>query len=103
MPYYRCAACGLTTYSAGSYSSASACSACLEALPDDAKLLTVPRTRSADAPLVAGGRGIAIVGGLLEKWGADSTGDGCIARCQVAVEQQPLAGVVPAHADTVAP
>ena len=42
MPYYRCAACGLTTYSAASYSSASACPACLEALSDDSKLDVVP-------------------------------------------------------------
>jgi anti-sigma regulatory factor (Ser/Thr protein kinase) len=42
MPYYRCPACGLTTYSAASYSSASACPACLEALPDDAKLYVEP-------------------------------------------------------------
>jgi hypothetical protein len=32
MPYYRCPACGLTTYSAASHSSASACWASLEAL-----------------------------------------------------------------------
>jgi len=42
MPYYRCPACGLTTYSAASYSSASACPACLEALPADAKLYVEP-------------------------------------------------------------
>jgi anti-sigma regulatory factor (Ser/Thr protein kinase) len=42
MPYYRCPACGLTTYSAASHSSASACPACLEALPDNAKLYVVP-------------------------------------------------------------
>jgi hypothetical protein len=35
MPYYRCPACGLTTYSAAGYTSASVCSACLEALPAD--------------------------------------------------------------------
>jgi anti-sigma regulatory factor (Ser/Thr protein kinase) len=42
MPYYRCPACGLTTYSAASYSSASACPACLEALPEGAKLYVEP-------------------------------------------------------------
>jgi anti-sigma regulatory factor (Ser/Thr protein kinase) len=42
MPYYRCHSCGLTTYSAASYSSARACPACLEALPDDARLHIVP-------------------------------------------------------------
>jgi anti-sigma regulatory factor (Ser/Thr protein kinase) len=42
IPYYRCPACGLTTYSAASYSSASACPACLEALPGDAKLYIEP-------------------------------------------------------------
>jgi anti-sigma regulatory factor (Ser/Thr protein kinase) len=42
MPYYRCAACGLTTYSAAAYSSASLCSACEAALTEDAKLYVVP-------------------------------------------------------------
>jgi anti-sigma regulatory factor (Ser/Thr protein kinase) len=42
MPYYRCPACGLTTYSAASYSSASACPACLEALPGAARLYIEP-------------------------------------------------------------
>jgi anti-sigma regulatory factor (Ser/Thr protein kinase) len=42
MPYYRCQSCGLTTYSAASYSSARACPACLAALSDDAKLHVVP-------------------------------------------------------------
>jgi serine/threonine-protein kinase RsbW len=176
MPYYRCPACGLTTYSAASYSSASACPACLEALPDDAKLyvepgekhdasytlragpqapaearralvgLTLPqttrenlallvselvtnsvrharvspqapigvqvnngsasvrlavhdggpgftptRTRSANAPLVADGRGLAIVAALSQTWGIDTNADGCTVWCQLAVEQQPVA------------
>src|SRR4051812_24417638 len=178
MPYYGCPACGLTTYSAASYSSASACPACLEALPDDAKLyvepgerhdasytlrarpqaaaearralvgLTLPKiTREnlallvselvtnsvrhagqpADAPigvqvnngsasvrlavhdcgqgfpfpahevpvapLVAGGRGLAIVAALSETWGIDSNPDGCTVWCQLAVEKQPTAAV----------
>jgi serine/threonine-protein kinase RsbW len=42
MPYYRCLACGLTTYSAASYSSVGACPECLVALPDEAKLHIVP-------------------------------------------------------------
>src|SRR4051812_47186128 len=42
MPYYRCPACGLTAYSAASYSSARVCPACLVALPDEAKLHVVP-------------------------------------------------------------
>lgn len=42
MPYYRCPSCGLTAYSAASYSSARACPACLVALPDAAKLHVVP-------------------------------------------------------------
>jgi anti-sigma regulatory factor (Ser/Thr protein kinase) len=174
MPYYRCPACGLTTYSAASYSSAGACPACLEALPDNAKLyvepgerhdmsytlrarpraaaearrelvgLTLPKiTREnlallvselvtnsvrhagqpADAPigvqvsngsgsvrltvhdcgqgfpfpaqevpvapLLAGGRGLAIVAALSETWGVDSNPDGCTVWCQLAVDEQP--------------
>ena len=42
MPYYRCAACGVTTYSAAAYSSASACPACQAALTEDAKVYVVP-------------------------------------------------------------
>jgi anti-sigma regulatory factor (Ser/Thr protein kinase) len=42
MPYHRCASCGLTTYSAATYSSASACPACLAALTDDTKLYVTP-------------------------------------------------------------
>jgi anti-sigma regulatory factor (Ser/Thr protein kinase) len=174
MPYYRCPACGLTTYSAASYSSAGACPACLEALPDNAKLyvepgekhdmsytlrarpqapaearralvgLTLPKTtrenlallvselvtnsvrhagQPADAPigvqvnngsasvrlavhdgghgfpfpaqevpvapLVAGGRGLAIVAALSETWGVDSNPDGCTVWCQLTVDEQP--------------
>ena len=177
MPYYRCRACGLTTYSAVSYSSVSACPACLEPLPDDAKLhveagekhdisctlralpsaaaearralvgLALPkgtrqdlalivselvtnsvlhaglspqapievqvnngpdsvrlrvhdpgpgftprRARSANASLVAGGRGLPIVASLSETWGVDSTA-GCTVWCQLAVEPQPGAAV----------
>jgi len=42
MPYYRCPSCGLTAYSAASYSSARACPSCLVPLPADAKLYVVP-------------------------------------------------------------
>jgi anti-sigma regulatory factor (Ser/Thr protein kinase) len=42
MPYYLCAACGLTTYSAAAYSSASMCPTCEGALTEDAKLYVVP-------------------------------------------------------------
>jgi anti-sigma regulatory factor (Ser/Thr protein kinase) len=42
MPYYRCPACGLTTYSAASYSSASACPSCSAPLTEDSKLVVVP-------------------------------------------------------------
>jgi anti-sigma regulatory factor (Ser/Thr protein kinase) len=178
MPYYRCPACGLTTYSAASYSSAGACPACLEALPDKAKLyvepgekhdisytlrarpqaaaearhalvgLTLPKITRENlallvselvtnsvlhagqsahapigvqvnngfasvrlavhdcgqgfpfpaqevpvAPLVAGGRGLAIVAALSETWGVDSNPDGCTVWCQLAVEAQPTAAV----------
>jgi anti-sigma regulatory factor (Ser/Thr protein kinase) len=174
MPYYRCPACGLTTYSAASYSSAGACPACLKALPDNAKLyfepgekhdmsytlrarpqaaaearralvgLTLPKITRENlallvselvtnsvrhaglsahapigvqvtngsasvrlavhdggqgfpfpahevpvAPLVAGGRGLAIVAALSETWGIDSNPDGCTVWCQLAVDEQP--------------
>lgn len=36
MPYYRCPACGLTSYSAASHSTGATCSACAAALPEDA-------------------------------------------------------------------
>jgi anti-sigma regulatory factor (Ser/Thr protein kinase) len=178
MPYYRCPTCGLTTYSAASYSSASACPACLEALPGDAKLyvepgekhdvsctlraqpsaaaearralvglalpkltrenlallvsemvtnsvrhaglspqapievqvnngsgsveLTVhdggpgfpfPAQEVPSAPLVAGGRGLAIVAALSETWGIHSNPGGCTVWCQLAVVEQPTAAV----------
>jgi anti-sigma regulatory factor (Ser/Thr protein kinase) len=38
MPYYRCPACGLTSYSAARYSMLSACPNCAAGLPDAAKL-----------------------------------------------------------------
>jgi anti-sigma regulatory factor (Ser/Thr protein kinase) len=37
MPYYRCPACGLTSYSAAGHSSISACPECAAALSEDAK------------------------------------------------------------------
>lgn len=37
MPYYRCPACGLTSYSAARHSSIGACPECSAALPEDAK------------------------------------------------------------------
>jgi anti-sigma regulatory factor (Ser/Thr protein kinase) len=40
MPYYRCAACGLTSYSAAAYSTARTCPNCSEPLSDEARLLT---------------------------------------------------------------
>jgi anti-sigma regulatory factor (Ser/Thr protein kinase) len=42
MPYYLCAACGLTSYSAAAYSTARGCPNCSVALPDDAKLDLTP-------------------------------------------------------------
>src|SRR3954468_14472300 len=42
MPYYRCTACGLTSYSAASYSTAPSCPACAARLADTAKLHLVP-------------------------------------------------------------
>jgi serine/threonine-protein kinase RsbW len=42
MPYHRCAACGLTTYSAATYASASSCPGCLAALTEDTKLYVTP-------------------------------------------------------------
>src|SRR5436309_4295969 len=42
MPYYRCAACGVTTYSAAAYSSCGLCAMCEAALTEDAKLYVVP-------------------------------------------------------------
>jgi anti-sigma regulatory factor (Ser/Thr protein kinase) len=45
------------------------------------------------APLVAGGRGLAIVAALSETWGIDSNSSGCTVWCQLAVEEQPTAAV----------
>ncbi|MEA2451043.1 MAG: hypothetical protein QOG63_2975 [Thermoleophilaceae bacterium] len=45
MPYYRCAACGLTSYSAASHSSVGACPTCSAALAEDSKVYVVPGTR----------------------------------------------------------
>jgi anti-sigma regulatory factor (Ser/Thr protein kinase) len=42
MPYYRCPVCGLTSYSAAAYSTASLCPSCSVSLPDDAKLDLAP-------------------------------------------------------------
>jgi len=42
MPYYRCAACGLTTYSAAGRSSPLICPQCEAALTEDAKLYVTP-------------------------------------------------------------
>jgi anti-sigma regulatory factor (Ser/Thr protein kinase) len=42
MPYYRCAACGLTSYSAAAHSSASACPTCPADLRDASQLYVVP-------------------------------------------------------------
>jgi hypothetical protein len=46
-----------------------------------------------DAPLVAGGQGLAIVAALSETWGVDSNADGCTVWCELAVEQQPAGAV----------
>lgn len=45
MPYYRCPACGLTSYSAAAYSSISACPTCPAELTDDSKLRLVAGAR----------------------------------------------------------
>jgi signal transduction histidine kinase len=42
MPYHRCPACGVTSYSAAAYSSASACPSCSAPLAEDSKLVIVP-------------------------------------------------------------
>lgn len=42
MPYHRCTACGLTSYSATAYSSARVCPTCLADLSDDSRLDIVP-------------------------------------------------------------
>jgi anti-sigma regulatory factor (Ser/Thr protein kinase) len=54
MPYYRCAACGLTSYSAPAHSSASVCANCSASLRDAKRLYLTPgRTRSIRRVLVA--------------------------------------------------
>ena len=42
MPYYRCLACGVTSYSAAAYSTARICSSCSSALPDESRLDGAP-------------------------------------------------------------
>jgi anti-sigma regulatory factor (Ser/Thr protein kinase) len=43
MPYYRCAACGLTSYSAAAHSTARTCPNCSEPLSDEARLCLEPK------------------------------------------------------------
>jgi anti-sigma regulatory factor (Ser/Thr protein kinase) len=43
MPYYRCAACGLTTYSAAAHSTARTCPNCSVPLSDEARLCLAPK------------------------------------------------------------
>jgi anti-sigma regulatory factor (Ser/Thr protein kinase) len=45
MPYYRCAACGLTSYSAAAYSSASECPTCSAPLAKEGRLHVTPGTK----------------------------------------------------------
>lgn len=45
MPYYRCADCGVTSYSAASYSSATTCPTCQAALTEHSRLEIVPGSR----------------------------------------------------------
>jgi anti-sigma regulatory factor (Ser/Thr protein kinase) len=42
MPYHRCPACSVTSYSAAAHSSASACPSCSAPLTEDSKLVVVP-------------------------------------------------------------
>jgi anti-sigma regulatory factor (Ser/Thr protein kinase) len=42
MPYYRCSACGVTSYSAAAYSTTAACPNCAVGLAEDSKLYLVP-------------------------------------------------------------
>jgi anti-sigma regulatory factor (Ser/Thr protein kinase) len=42
MPYHRCPACGLTSYSAAGHSTVSSCPVCAQALTDDSKVVLVP-------------------------------------------------------------
>lgn len=56
MPYYRCAVCGLTSYSAAGHASPLACPECEAALTEDAKLYVIPaaeRTMPAVSPNVS--------------------------------------------------
>jgi anti-sigma regulatory factor (Ser/Thr protein kinase) len=45
MPYYRCSACGVTSYSAAAYSATAACPNCAVGLAADSKLYLVPGAR----------------------------------------------------------
>jgi anti-sigma regulatory factor (Ser/Thr protein kinase) len=45
MPYHRCPACSVTSYSAAAHSSASACPSCSAPLTEDSKLVVVPGAR----------------------------------------------------------
>jgi signal transduction histidine kinase len=45
MPYYRCAVCGLTSYSAAGHASALMCPECEAAMTEDAKLYVLPAAR----------------------------------------------------------
>ena len=61
MPYYRCSACGVTSYSAASYSAAPTCPSCSAPLAEDSERVAgagarpdlsrmlVTRSRAADA------------------------------------------------------
>jgi anti-sigma regulatory factor (Ser/Thr protein kinase) len=49
MPYYRCAACELTSYGAAGHASALVCPECEAALTEDAKLYVMPAARHAIA------------------------------------------------------
>ena len=45
VPYYRCPACGSLSHSVAAYSTAGVCAVCSAALPDDAKLDSLPESR----------------------------------------------------------
>ena len=47
MPYYRCVACRLTSYSAAGHASANICPECEAALTEDAKLYVIPAAHHA--------------------------------------------------------
>jgi DNA-directed RNA polymerase subunit RPC12/RpoP len=56
MPYYRCLACGLTSYSAAGYSAALACPYCSAALVKDEEPATrrgIERAQNATAEAIA--------------------------------------------------